>query len=126
MNSSKLRNVKVASNNAIEMMWKKSFGYLLIALCSVFSLSSVSYACGTINNWVDVYNTKGPMAGHVNKKQALVGLYICPVTYYSGEASDRIIFPVVVDALRNIQDIEKQETHETMDRKQLLNASGGT
>jgi hypothetical protein len=61
--------------------------------------STHSSACGTVRDWVQAYYEKGPI-DDVNKKEALIGQLECvSKSYYQQGVSDRILLPMLLDAL---------------------------
>ena len=79
---------------------------LVIALfVMLLTFSKTAFACGTMEDWVNAYYGKG-FIGHANKKEALAGINSCAAGYYKKGTSDRLLLPVILDALENIDSIE--------------------
>lgn len=97
----------------------------LLLLTSVFQ--KATFACGTLDDWINIYHGKRGLfvswQGQ-NKKKALVGIYECGRYHYSYE--DKRLLPVLVNALHNIDKIDSMKSPRDMDRKRRYVAPGST
>ncbi len=97
----------------------------LLLLTSVFQ--KTSFAGGTLDDWINIYNGKRGLfvswQGQ-NKKKALVGIYESGRYHYSDE--DKKLLPVLLNALHNIDKIDSMESPRDMDWKRRYVAPGST